>query len=238
MKEIRAIELFAGVGGFSIGVEKASKKHKKFWSNQWEPSTKKQEASEVYVRQFRKSGHSNEDINLVKTKDIPNHDLLVGGFPSQDCSIATSVKNSQFLYGKKGVLWSKIYRILEEKGSKKPDYLFLENVDCLLSSPAKQRGRDMAVILSSLQKFDYMVECRVINAADFGMPQRRRRVFILGDKKNSAGFKQIIKLKSPIDWVLERGAIAAAFPAMIIKDNSLNALGLRPDVKSVSDNFN
>lgn len=238
MKEIRTIELFAGVGGFRIGLEKASKKYKTVWSNQWEPSTKRQEASEIYVKQFGKSGHSNEDINLVKTKDIPDHDLLVGGFPCQDYSVATSLKNSQGLYGKKGVLWWQIYRILEEKGNKKPDYLFLENVDRLLSSPAKQRGRDMAVILSSLQKLDYIVEWRVINAADFGMPQRRRRVFILGYKKNSAIYKQIKQLKSPIDWVLESGTIASSFPITIKKGHQLNTFELSNDVKSVSDNFN
>jgi DNA (cytosine-5)-methyltransferase 1 len=238
MKEIRTIELFAGVGGFRIGLEKASKKYKTVWSNQWEPSTKRQEASEIYVKQFGKSGHSNEDINLVKTKDIPDHDLLVGGFPCQDYSVATSLKNSQGLYGKKGVLWWQIYRILEEKGKKKPDYLFLENVDRLLSSPAKQRGRDMAVILSSLQKLDYIVEWRVINAADFGMPQRRRRVFIIGYKKDSSIYKQIKKEKSPIDWVLENGTLATAFPALIKKSHQLSTFELSNDVKEVSDNFN
>ena len=238
MKEIKVVELFAGVGGFRIGLEKASKNYKTVWSNQWEPSTKRQEASEIYARQFGKSGHSNEDINVVNTKDIPNHDLLVGGFPCEDYSVATSLKNSQGLYGKKGVLWWQIYRILEEKGSKKPDYLFLENVDRLLVSPAKQRGRDMAVILSSLQKLGYIVEWRVINAADFGMPQRRRRVFILGYKKNSAIYKQIKKLKSPIEWVLKSGTIAAPFPVTIKKGYYLNTFELSPDVKSVSDNFN
>ena len=133
MKEIKTIELFAGVGGFRIGLENASKKYKTIWSNQWEPSTKRQEASEIYSHRFGANGHSNEDINTVLTKDIPDHDLLVGGFPCQDYSVATSLKNSQGLYGKKGVLWWQIYRILEEKATKKPKYLFLENVDRLLS---------------------------------------------------------------------------------------------------------
>jgi DNA (cytosine-5)-methyltransferase 1 len=238
MKEIRTIELFAGVGGFRIGLEKASKKYKTVWSNQWEPSTKRQDASEIYIKQFGNSGHSNEDINLVKTKDIPDHDLLVGGFPCQDYSVATSLKNSLGLYGKKGVLWWQIYRILEEKGSKKPDYLFLENVDRLLSSPSKQRGRDMAVILSSLQKLEYIVEWRVINAADFGMPQRRRRVFILGYKKNSNIYNQIKQLTSPIDWVLESGTFASSFPISIKNGHQLSSFELSNDVKSVSDNFN
>lgn len=237
-KDIRIAELFAGVGGFRIGLENASKKFKTVWSNQWEPSTKKQEASEIYVKHFGKKGHTNEDINLVATKDVLDHDLLVGGFPCQDYSVATSLKNSQGLYGKKGVLWWQIYRILEEKGTKKPKYLFLENVDRLLSSPAKQRGRDMAVILSSLQKLGYIVEWRVINAADFGMPQRRRRVFILGYHKSSDIGKQIKKLKDPFDWVLEDGTVSSAFPCAIKKKHQKSVFELNDDFKKVSDSFN
>lgn len=236
--DINVIELFAGVGGFRIGLERASKKFKTVWSNQWEPSTKRQEASEIYVKHFGKKGHCNEDINLVPTKDVLDHDLLVGGFPCQDYSVATSLKNSQGLYGKKGVLWWQIYRILEEKGTKKPKYLFLENVDRLLSSPAKQRGRDMAVILSSLQKLGYIVEWRVINAADFGMPQRRRRVFILGYHKSSDIGKQIKKLKDPFDWVLEDGTVSSAFPCAIKKKHQKSIFELNDDFKKVSDSFN
>src|ERR1700739_2931070 len=174
--KLKVIELFAGVGGFRIGLEKASKEYNVVWSNQWEPSTKKQDASEIYVKRFGSKGHSNKDIANVATKDIPDHDLLVGGFPCQDYSVATTLKNSKGLQGKKGVLWWQIHRILSEK-KKKPKYLFLENVDRLLKSPATQRGRDFAVMLASLSDLGYIVEWRIINAADYGMPQRRRRVF-------------------------------------------------------------
>jgi DNA (cytosine-5)-methyltransferase 1 len=238
MKTIKVVELFAGVGGFRIGLEKASKNFKTVWSNQWEPSSKKQDASEVYVNRFGSKGHSNEDINTVDTNTILDHDLLVGGFPCQDYSVATSLKNSQGLYGKKGVLWWQIYRIIEEKGPKRPKYLFLENVDRLLSSPAKQRGRDMAVILSSLQKQGYIVEWRVINAADFGMPQRRRRVFILGYHQSSEIGKKLKKMKDPFSWILEDGTVASAFPASIKKGFSKSMLELNDDFKNVSDSFN
>ena len=87
---IKVVELFAGVGGFRIGLESASKEFKTIWSNQWEPSTKKQDASDIYVNRFGTQGHSNEDINKVKTEDIPDCDLLVGGFPCQDYSVATT----------------------------------------------------------------------------------------------------------------------------------------------------
>lgn len=237
-KVINVAELFAGVGGFRIGLENASAHFKTVWNNQWEPSSKKQDASEIYVKRFGKEGHSNEDINTVETKSILDHDFLVGGFPCQDYSVATSLKNSQGLYGKKGVLWWQIYRIIEEKGSKRPKYLFLENVDRLLSSPAKQRGRDMAVILSSLQKQGYVVEWRVINAADYGMPQRRRRVFILGYHKSSEIYKQIKKESNLFSWILESGPLASSFPVTIKKGFQQMTFSIGDNFKKVSDEFN
>jgi len=146
-KTLKVAELFAGVGGFRLGLEKNN--YKVIWSNQWEPSTKMQHASLVYKARFGKENHSNQDIATVPTEEIPDHDLLCGGFPCQDYSVATTLHNSKGLKGKKGVLWWSIHRILEEKKNK-PKYLFLENVDRLLKSPAKQRGRDFAVMLQSL----------------------------------------------------------------------------------------
>jgi DNA (cytosine-5)-methyltransferase 1 len=84
MKKIRVAELFAGVGGFRLGLEKGSGDFEVVWSNQWEPLTRMQHASLVYEARFGKENHSNEDIAKVQTKDIPEHDLLVGGFPCQD----------------------------------------------------------------------------------------------------------------------------------------------------------
>ena len=237
-KEIKVVELFAGVGGFRIGLENASKKFKTVWSNQWEPSRKSQEASEIYVKHFGANNHSNDDINLVNTEDIPNHDLLVGGFPCQDYSVATSLKNSQGLYGNKGVLWWQIYRILEEKGTNLPKFLFLENVDRLLSSPAKQKGRDMAVILASLQKLEYIVEWRVINAAEYGMPQRRRRIFLLAYHKNSSIYNLILKGKEPLKWLLKDGIFADAFPVTKKEGFEQSVFVQEDDLKTISDNFN
>ena len=167
---IKVVELFAGVGGFRSGLEGASDAYETIWNNQWEPSTKHQDASLVYRARFGDKGHSNKDINLVPTNDIPNHDLLVGGFPCQDYSVASTLSRSGGIEGKKGVLWWQIYRILNEKGDNRPNYIFFENVDRLLGSPAKQRGRDFAIILASLADLGYTVEWRVINAAEYGMP--------------------------------------------------------------------
>ena len=206
---IRVVELFAGVGGFRIGLEGASDAYETIWNNQWEPSTVHQDASIVYQARFGTKGHSNRDINLVPTKDIPDHDLLVGGFPCQDYSVAATLSRSGGIEGKKGVLWWQIYRILSEKGERRPNYIFFENVDRLLNSPATQRGRDFAIILASLADLGYIVEWRVINAADYGMPQRRRRTYIVGYREDSVVAKQMAEKK---DWVLYDGVLAKAFP--------------------------
>ena len=209
--DIRVVELFAGVGGFRIGLERASEHYKTIWSNQWEPSTKRQDASIVYCHRFGEQGHSNEDIATVPTSDIPQCDLLVGGFPCQDYSVATTLKRSGGIEGKKGVLWWQIYRILDEM-KQKPNYLLFENVDRLLKSPASQRGRDFAIILASLNDLGYTVEWRIINAADYGMPQRRKRTYIIGYKNDLAMTQQI---DNPLEWILSKGVMAQAFPLSI-----------------------
>ena len=147
-KKLKVVELFAGVGGFRLGLEEHNK-YEVVWSNQWEPQTKTQHASLIYEDRFGPNGHSSEDIETVPTSEIPKHDLLCGGFPCQDYSVATTLKNSKGLIGKKGVLWWSIHRILSEIKDK-PTFLFLENVDRLLKSPSSQRGRDFAVMLQSL----------------------------------------------------------------------------------------
>lgn len=247
--KIKVVELFAGVGGFRLGLEgwngkSASSGYKLnyespysvVWSNQWEPSTKAQHASWVYENIFGSVGHSNQDIAQVEVSEIPDHDLLVGGFPCQDYSVATTLKNSKGLIGKKGVLWWSIHKILSEKENK-PKYLFLENVDRLLISPSGQRGRDFAIILQSLNELGYAVEWRVINAADFGMPQRRRRVFILAYLKGT-GIYESIKESTPVDWILEEGTVANAFPVSSEDKLFPSEFKLSGDIVEISENFN
>ena len=231
---IRVVELFAGVGGFRIGLEGASDAYETVWNNQWEPSTQHQDASIVYKARFGSEGHSNKDINQVQTKDIPDHDLIVGGFPCQDYSVAASLSRSGGIEGKKGVLWWQIYRILNEKGEKRPNYLFFENVDRLLNSPATQRGRDFAIILASLADLGYVVEWRIINAADYGMPQRRRRTYIVGYLKDSVVAK---KVEGLYDWVKYDGVLAQAF-TFKPKDNTISEFDIKGTIPEVSANFN
>lgn len=242
MKKIKIVELFAGVGGFRIGLESASDKKTKYnvvWSSQWEPGASKQYASDIYIERFGKNGHSCEDIKLViekKFKEIPDHDLLVGGFPCQDYSVARTLSHAEGLEGKKGVLWWSIFNILKKKGKNAPAFLMLENVDRLLKSPASQRGRDFAVMLSSLTSLGYAVEWRVINAAEYGFPQRRRRVFILGYKKDSSIYNKIKKLNNPKEWIFNKGVIAKEFPVKKSEDIT-KEFKIERELSDVSKNF-
>ena len=252
MKKIRVVELFAGVGGFRLGLEgyggtSSSSNYKKplnsnfevVWSNQYEPLTpNKQHASWVYEKRWPKANHSGEDIEKVIENNfdsIPDHDLLVGGFPCQDYSVATTLRNSKGLVGKKGVLWWSIYNIIQRKGKNKPNYLFLENVDRLLSSPASQRGRDFAVMLSCLYEQGYAVEWRIINAADYGMPQRRRRIYIVAYHKNSPIYKKLSRCGKK-ELIEKDGIISSAFPIKLNED--LKEIKVSKDFDLESKNFN
>lgn len=213
MEPIRTVELFAGVGGFRLGLEAASDRFQIIWANQWEPSMREQHAFECYTAHFGNSKyHVCKDIAKAKT-DVPNHDLLVGGFPCQDYSIMK--KNSAGIEGTKGVLWWQIDDILREK---RPKYVLLENVDRIIRSPAKQCGRDFSIILRCLYEKGYAVEWRVINAADYGYAQRRRRTFIIAYHNQTKIFRDFAEvvctqgLKSMHRHVVENGILAKAFP--------------------------
>ena len=380
-QEIKVIELFAGVGGFRIGLERASDQFKTVWSSQWEPATKKQDASEIYVKRFGSDGHSNENVCTVGVDQIPEADMVVGGFPCltgdtlittsrglvridaikpgdvvmthkgrfrkvlrtfdqgeketykittmsaktnkgtfshtiyatgnhkflvyknyelmpcwmtvdeiratecpinfcchvpelgnytppvqnivssgiqhvydievaedhsfmangiythncQDYSVASTLNRSGGIEGKKGVLWWEIYRILKDS-EHKPSYCIFENVDRLLKSPAKQRGRDFAIILASLANLGYDVEWRVINAADYGMPQRRRRTYMVA-YRNDEELSTKIRSQSP-ETVIYAGVIGAAFKAVQSPKGKLNTFTLDEDLVKVSDEFN
>ena len=253
-EKLKVIELFAGVGGFRLGLEGWNGKsacssyrlplrsrteggYEVVWSNQWEPSTKRQHANEVYDSRWPNAGHCGDDISSVKTKEIPDHDMLVGGFPCQDYSVATTLKNSKGLKGKKGVLWWEIERILSEKGKKAPRYLFLENVDRLTKSPASQRGRDFAIILASLADLGYAVEWRVINAGEYGMPQRRRRIFIMGYRKGTPEYKRLKKLKDKSEW-MQMGIVGETFPVAPFSVSAVQSDFLEGDLAELSTSFN
>ena len=212
------VELFAGVGGFRCGFNEVEfdgknvTEHNNWnfvWANQWEPSTKTQAAFDCYTERFGESeNHVCEDIGKIDKTTIPNHTLLVGGFPCQDYSVARSLSNEKGIEGKKGVLWWEIAEVLE---TKQPPFVLLENVDRLLRSPASQRGRDFGIMLRTFLDNGYSVEWRVINAADYGFPQKRRRVFIFAYHNSTKYYEEMDKIDSN-SLIYKKGIFARNFP--------------------------
>ena len=221
-------ELFAGVGGFRIGLARAG--WKTTYSNQWEPSTKQQHASDVYVARFGADGHSNEDISLVHS--IPKTDLLVGGFPCQDYSVAKTLNAAKGLEGKKGVLWWEILRLISKN---KPKFVFLENVDRLLKSPSSQRGRDFAIMLKTLMDEGYIVEWRAVNSADYGFPQRRVRVFIIAKREKAL---PNAKRVDPSEYITKSGVLARALPVRAKSNSQISEISLDASLVEISETFN
>lgn len=232
---IDVIELFAGVGGFRVGLERQGD-FNIVWGNQWEPSTKVQHAFDIYSKRFENRGiHSNQDIATVNEKtDIPTHDLLVGGFPCQDYSVARSLSGESGIQGKKGVLFWEIMRIVNHH---QPKFVLLENVDRLLKSPSKQRGRDFAVMLASFRDAGYSVEWRVINAADYGLAQRRRRVFIFA-YRNDTQFA-LSQAGTPLGELIHNGGFfASEFEIADTSQKHFPIIEILPnDIVEVSDTF-
>lgn len=225
-------ELFAGVGGFRLGLERSSKDWNTVWANQWEPNKKTQHAFDCYCYHFGNNiNHVNKDIASIDKSTIPNHNLLVGGFPCQDYSVART--GAQGIKGVKGVLWWEIREILEKKN---PKFVLLENVDRLLKSPASQRGRDFGIMLACFNELGYNVEWRVINAAEYGFAQRRRRIFIFAYKNNTSyAFDQINNTEE--DIIKDFGFFAQTFPIDTL--DNLSKIEIEyDDLADISDNFN
>ncbi|PTI74301.1 DNA (cytosine-5-)-methyltransferase [Staphylococcus succinus] len=237
MDDIKVVELFAGVGGFRLGLEQT--KNRIFdvnWANQWEPSRKVQHAFDCYSKRFKTGEHVNRDIEEISDKEMAdtNADMIVGGFPCQDYSVARTLNGELGIQGKKGVLFWQIIRFVQNTY---PKYLLLENVDRLLKSPSSQRGRDFAVMLSTLNELGYNVEWRVINAADYGNAQRRRRVFIFGYKQD-LDYSNAMNKEKLEDIVFKNGMFAQGFPIENEPNkNRITQTTISSDIVEVSDNF-
>jgi len=247
---IKVAELFAGVGGFreamvALNEQAGAEIFRMAFSNQWEPSEsakkgEEQFANRVYIAKFGHEGHYADDIHKVSDIQgpipktvVPDIDLLVGGFPCQDYSVAKPKNVSKGLRGPKGVLWWSIERLLEERA---PDYVLLENVDRLINSPANNRGRDFAVILKGFQELGYAVEWRVVNAGEYGFPQKRRRIFILAYKLKTAQGKALkASLDEPAAVLTLKGVLARSLPCaseeLIPEVYDLNRFKTDVDVK-------
>jgi len=224
-------ELFAGVGGFRLGLEHASSNWQTVWANQWEPGKSSQHAFDCYCAHFGQSPHHvNIDISTIDKSTIPDHNLLVGGFPCQDYSVAST--GARGIQGKKGVLWWEIRSILE---TKRPRFVLLENVDRLLKSPAAQRGRDFGVMLACFNDCGYCVEWRVINAAEYGFAQRRRRIFIFAYRNDTAYAHR--QSTHPANEIIgTNGFFARTFPIEPIGEMTGTEFNSR-DLVEISDDF-
>lgn len=250
-ESIKVAELFAGVGGFRLGLEGySSADHPEFdlpaagpfktvWANQWEPpgTPGRQFAARCYEARFGEGSVINEDIAAVLDeaeageREVPTVDMVVGGFPCQDYSVARPLSQAHGIEGKKGVLWWDIYRFLKLQNDRSEDaarYCLFENVDRLLKSPASQRGRDFAIILSCLASLGYSVEWRVVNSAEYGFPQRRKRVYIFAERS--------------ADWTIETrlqdGVMSRAFPMEAPGEENTREVFVPENPYDASENFN
>jgi len=160
---MKFIELFAGIGGFRLGMERGG--HECVFSSEIDKY-----ASLIYEKNFKDKPYG--DITQIKSEDIPNHDILCGGFPCQSFSIAG--KRGGF-NDTRGTLFFQIARILKDK---QPKYFILENVKGLLSHDG---GQTFKIIISTLTDIGYDIQWQVLNSKNFGVPQNRERVFIIGN---------------------------------------------------------
>jgi modification methylase sau3AI len=238
---MKVLELFAGVGGFRVGLENCDKDFfRTLWSNQWDPGRKSQEAFEVYEYHFPESKNINISISDI-TADMFSEmdaDLIVGGFPCQDYSVARSKKDEKGIEGEKGVLFWEIIRATKIIS---PKYLILENVDRLLKSPSKQRGRDFAIMLKAFDDLGYSVEWRVINASDYGRSQRRKRVFFF-IFRNDTNYSKVIGFNDNEnffeEYVFRKGLFATQFPVKseLLKNRKVSYEFLE-DIFEISNSF-
>lgn len=196
---IKYIDLFAGVGGFRVGINKAHPDWECVYSNEYDKY-----ANSVYKKHYERC--DDRDIRTVKTEEIPDHDLLVGGFPCQAFSVAGKRRGFE---DTRGTLFFEIARIAKQK---QPRLLLLENVKGLLSHDS---GNTFKTILRSLDELGYDCQWQVLNSKDFGVPQNRERVFIIGHLRgtsrpevfpignpNENSFKQDKKLREQISNTL------------------------------------
>lgn len=164
------IDLFAGIGGTRLGYESAGGKC--VFTSEWDPNAQK-----TYFANFDEMPHG--DITTIKAEDIPDFDVLLGGFPCQPFSSIGQRKG--FEHKTQGTLFYDVARIIK---AKRPKAFMLENVQGLLTH---DQGRTLSTILEVLSELDYDVQYKLINAADFGVPQMRKRVYIVGIDRHLEG---------------------------------------------------
>lgn len=162
--KMKYVSLFAGIGGFDLALNRLG--HECVYTNEWDKY-----AAQVYEKNFKHQPDT-RDIKLVSTGEIPDHDLLVGGFPCQAFSIAGKRRG---FAETRGTLFFDVARILKDK---RPRYFILENVKGLLSHDS---GKTLQTILGVLSDLGYEYQWQVLNSKNFGVPQNRERIYIVGN---------------------------------------------------------
>ena len=162
---------------------------------------------------------------------VPDVDLLVGGFPCQDYSVAKTLRQAHGSSARRASSGGRSTGFASSS-RRPPIRLFLENVDRLLKSPAHQRGRDFAVMLASLADLGYEVEWRVVNAADYGFPQKRRRVFIIGRLATRQR-----RLAHGSQMLVRDGVLARALPVGGVGRSGLARTHARRPRRDLSETF-
>lgn len=190
---LRYIDLFCGLGGFRLGVELASKDlglaAKCVFSSDIDSY-----ARQAYLANFGEEPGG--DITKVDERTIPDHDLLLAGFPCQPFSIIGDRKGFADV---RGTLFFDIHRILEEK---RPSFFVLENVKMLVGHDG---GRTLQVILKNLRDLEYAVDFKVLNALNFGLPQKRERTWIVGRLDGrEIQWPSPLKKMTPLSRILEK----------------------------------
>lgn len=175
--DVKFIDLFCGIGGIRLGME----------SQGFECVFSSDINTECQKTYFENFGEKPEgDITKIDEKSIPNHNILCGGFPCQPFSISGRQKGFE---DTRGTLFFEICRIIAEK---QPEVVFLENVKHLVYHDG---GRTLKTIIEKLEDLEYIVSWKVLNAVDYGVPQNRERIIIIGSKKKAFDFSKIEKQK-------------------------------------------
>lgn len=220
MKKVRYIDLFCGIGGFRLAMQNAAEKVGKECVCVWS-SDIDEECRKAYKANFgeRPAG----DVSEIKAGDVPGHDILLAGFPCQPFSI---IGNGKGFDDARGTLFFDIARILE---AKKPKAFALENVKQLAGH---DQGRTIGRIMETLMRLGYRPEYKVFNALDFGLPQKRERVFIVGFNRDVAFEWPIPNVPmKPLSEILEPNPPKKYFASEYIRKKRL---GVRKPTKEPS----
>lgn len=207
---MKYIDLFCGIGGFRIAIEKVL--NAKYIAPKCVFSSDiDRDAKIIYEANFNESPVG--DITQIAAEDIPEHDLLLAGFPCQAFSICGNLKGFE---DARGTLFFEIARILK---AKQPEYFILENVKQLVGH---NQGTTLKSILEILDQLGYLVQYKVLNALSFGLPQKRERIFIVGYRQPLPFRWEVQKIPmKPLTEILESEVSLSYYASEKIRTNRL-----------------